>query len=234
MRYLLVGLFILSLLSFREIPVYTKAEVTGHFDPSVHPQFSRVPDRWTDQATYLRRNVKEAFLTMASDAQKDGINLRIISGTRNHERQAEIWTEKWNRFEGTEDEKATEILKYSSMPGTSRHHWGTDFDLNSVESAYFENGKGKQIWEWLDANAWKYGFFQPYNALGDHRNVGYKEEKWHWSYYPEARRIQKVYNTIVQYEDIDGFNGSELSAPFKVFDHYVNAIHIPEKVKRNN
>ena len=37
-----------------------------------------------------------------------------------------------------------EIMKYSSMPSTSRHHWGTDIDLNSLENSYFEKGEGKK------------------------------------------------------------------------------------------
>ncbi|NJK84501.1 MAG: M15 family metallopeptidase [Saprospiraceae bacterium] len=41
-------------------------------------------------------------------------------------------------------ERALKILKYSSMPGTSRHHWGTDIDLNSFSNSYFEQGEGKK------------------------------------------------------------------------------------------
>ena len=232
MRYVFLGILVLNLWSFNETPVYTRAEIIGQFDPSSHPRFVRVSSQWSEKTVYLRKSVNDAFVEMAKDARKDGVHLRIVSGTRNHERQKEIWTEKWNRFEGNSEEKAKEILKYSSMPGTSRHHWGTDFDLNSVESAYFENGTGLKIYEWLDANAWKYGFFQPYNELGDHRNTGYKEEKWHWSYYPESRKILKVYNTIINYKDIQGFEGAELSQSFHVIDTYVNAIHVPQRVKK--
>ncbi|MFM9004881.1 MAG: D-alanyl-D-alanine carboxypeptidase family protein [Flavobacteriales bacterium] len=49
-------------------------------------------------------------------------------------------------------------MKFSSMPGTSRHHWGTDIDLNSVEPSYFLSGKGLLIYQWLSAHrncAWQ-------------------------------------------------------------------------------
>ena len=101
-----------------------------------------------------------------------------------------IWNEKWSgkrKSTGTADitkitdqlEKAMIILRYSSMPGTSRHHWGTDFDINMLNNEYYDKGDGKIIYKWLESNAAKFGFGQPYNAG---RENGYKEEKWHWSY----------------------------------------------------
>ena len=31
------------------------------------------------------------------------------------------------------------------MPGTSRHHWGTDIDFNSVDPAYFKTATGIKV-----------------------------------------------------------------------------------------
>jgi len=44
------------------------------------------------------------------------------------------------------------------MPTASRHHWGTDVDINSVDPDYFMNGTGLKEYEWLKKNAYKYGF----------------------------------------------------------------------------
>ena len=56
------------------------------------------------------------------------------------------------------------ILEYSSAPGTSRHHWGTDMDINALQNDYFSNkGNGAFLYEWLQKNAAKFGFCQPYN-----------------------------------------------------------------------
>jgi D-alanyl-D-alanine carboxypeptidase len=55
-----------------------------------------------------------------------------------------------------------DIMNYSAMPQASRHHWGTDVDINSVEPEYFESGQGLKEYTWLQENAWKFGFCQPY------------------------------------------------------------------------
>jgi len=79
--------------------------------------------------------------------------------------------------------------KAQEAGGTSRHHWGTDIDLNSFNNKYFESGKGKKIYDWLTSNASSFGFCQPYTPKGDHRPHGYNEEKWHWSYQPVSQDI---------------------------------------------
>ena len=230
MKYVLILLLSLSAFSFAEIPVYHKADLLGEFSPEQHDSFVLVSAQFSSKNLYLRSEVYSAFKRMAKDAEKDGVRLTIISGTRTHQRQTEIWEEKWNTFKGDEKEKAEEILLYSSMPGTSRHHWGTDFDLNSLEPEFFENGQGKKIYDWLNANAYKYGFFQPYSKLGLNRDQGYKEEKWHWSYYPIARQLLMAYNNMVSYKDITGFQGSELCDSLDVFSQYVNAIYVPREL----
>ena len=39
-------------------------------------------------------------------------------------------------------------MSYSSMPTTSRHHWGTDIDIHSVEVTDFEKEPGISIYNW--------------------------------------------------------------------------------------
>jgi len=230
MKYL-TYLFVFVLLSFSSIPTYEKSDLLGKFSPETHKKFSRVSAEYCDRDIHLRKEVNSAFVKMAKAARKEGIDLRIISGTRNFTRQTEIWQGKWETFKGSDLEKAEEILLYSSMPGTSRHHWGTDFDLNSLEPDYFESGRGAKIYAWLDSNAWKFGFFQPYYKLGEERAAGYKEEKWHWSYYPIANQLLKAYNNLIEYKDINGFDGSELSDSLDVFDNYVNAVYVPRNLE---
>ncbi len=205
-------------------PVYTTNDLTGRFAPETHQEFVPVASAYTVNATHMRKEAYEALVKMFKAANRDGINLIIVSGTRNHTRQTEIWSEKWNNLTNDPAERARTILEYSSMPGTSRHHWGTDIDLNSVEPEYFETAQGQKVYAWLEKNAATYGYFQPYIVHGDARETGYKEEKWHWSYFPIADQLLRAYKRMVGYELINGFPGSEYAPQLNVIEHFVQGI----------
>ncbi|MGB0176835.1 MAG: M15 family metallopeptidase [Owenweeksia sp.] len=231
MKYSFLALFFILLTSspLKDKPVYTKAELIGDFNPADHDDFEKLRSKYTSkEAAYLREEVYDAFKDMWKDARRDDVDLVIISATRNKRYQEGIWNGKWNSFGGPEETRAERILQYSSMPGTSRHHWGTDFDLNNLNNSYFESGEGLKVYQWLQSNAHKYGFFQPYTAYNSFRDAGYREEKWHWSYYPIASQLQRAYTHIITYNDIRGFYGSEYAGSLDVINNYVNGIEIPE------
>jgi LAS superfamily LD-carboxypeptidase LdcB len=74
----------------------------------------------------------KAFEEMQKEARKAGIELEIVSAYRSYERQQRIWNRKYtsNAKQGLSPEKNIQkIIEYSTLPGTSRHHWGTDVDL---------------------------------------------------------------------------------------------------------
>jgi D-alanyl-D-alanine carboxypeptidase len=213
-----------------------KDYLLGRFDPASDVRFSKLRPEHTSGAAmggYLRKETYEAFVTMADAAGKEGIRLTIISATRNFESQKKIWENKWNgrvQVEGKNltsvinpEERARIILRYSSMPGSSRHHWGTDMDLNSLENSYFETGDGLRIYEWLTTHAAEYGFCQPYTSKASGR-TGYEEEKWHWSYLPLSRPLLDEYIKNIRYEDITGFNGSESAGAIGIIEDYVQGI----------
>ncbi len=206
-------------------PIYTKAEILGNFNPVKHREFKRLRSKYTTKKNAcLRKEAYDAFKKMWKNARKDGINLIIISATRSWSYQNDIWNRKWDSFIGEEEDRAKRILQYTSMPGTSRHHWGTDLDLNFLDNSYFENGQGLRIYQWLVQNAHKYSFYQPYTLYDDYRDTGYREEKWHWSYYPLAARFQRAYNHIITYEDLKRFDGWEYAEKLDVINNYVNAV----------
>lgn len=201
--------------------------LTGRFDPASHPEFTKIKSIHTSkQNIYLRKDVYAAFEKMFEAAKKEGVILTIISATRNFDYQKGIWEKKWMRdqYKGwTDQEKVAAILKYSSMPGTSRHHWGTDVDFNSVDPDFFASGQGKKIYVWLVNHASDYGFAQTYTNKANGRS-GYEEEKWHWSYMPVSSEMLKAFNTQVKYADMKGFSGSNVAEELKVFELYVNGI----------
>lgn len=196
----------------------------GNNNTFSHPDFAVVPNGFSTQNTTMRKEALAAFLAMAKAAAKDGVSLTIVSGTRNRARQIEIWTEKWNRGTGTDVEKAQQILSYSSMPGTSRHHWGTDIDINSVDPEHFTNATGDKTYRWLYANAKRFGFYQPYKNADESCDCGYREEKWHWSYFPISNQMLRAYKRMITYNDISGFPGAETAKELHVLEHFVNGL----------
>jgi zinc D-Ala-D-Ala carboxypeptidase len=209
--------------------------LTGRFNPSKHPDFinlekAGIPvDR---KVHFLRKRTAIALKKMINAFNKEnpGVKIWVRSSTRNFTDQKYIWERKWRSGKyGKKGEKpmsiARNILKYSSMPGTSRHHWGTDFDLNNLTNSYFTRGEGKIIYNWLKENASKYGFCQPYNAG---RKKGYNEERWHWSYLPLSGKFLKEWNSLYSekkelFSDKAGFLGSESSG--RLAPVYVNSIN---------
>ena len=212
--------------------------IMGKFDPSKHPDFMEIPARYSDmEGRYLRRDVMDAFIVMFEAARSAGITLQIRSATRDFEAQKKIWEDKWygrriledgiNAMKDIPDEKkrALKILEYSSMPGTSRHHWGTDIDLNSFTNDYFDSGEGLRIYTWLQENARFYGFCQTYTSFDTSRTTGYQPEKWHWSYIPVSARLTEWAGNNLDDSKISGFAGSHTAKEIQVVANYVLGIH---------
>lgn len=165
---------------------------------------------------FLRPDVKKALQQMVNDFEDSKPStykqhIFLVSSFRNFVHQKGIWESKFTGkkvmrvpIKGKSPEEISNlILEFSSAPGTSRHHWGTDFDINALDNAYFEeNGKGKILYDWLKQNAHKYGFCQPYSRLSTRNNKGYQEERWHWSYAPISNQLTK--------EWIKGFTSGEI------------------------
>jgi LAS superfamily LD-carboxypeptidase LdcB len=215
----------------------SKDDLLGKFVANDHSDFVQVKSgNENDADHFLRKDAAMAWELMRLSALPDNIHLKLVSSTRNFERQKQIWENKWSgktpvngvNFSETEPDnitKAKEILKFSAMPGTSRHHWGTDIDINSVEEEYFQSAQGKDVYRWLKVNAPKFGFDQPYTAKSDSRPLGYEEEKWHWSFLPLSKVFLRNFMSQIDYSDIAGFEGAELAQQLKVIPIYVFGIN---------
>jgi len=163
----------------------------------------------------LLPQVASAFEAMASAARNEGINLAIASGYRSFERQLAIWNAKAEGkrpllgADGVALDAAKleagalidAILLWSALPGTSRHHWGTDldvFDCGQIQAAqlqlipdeYREQGPCAALHCWLSAHAHEYGFFFPFKQ----GQSGVSAEPWHLSYAPLAVPILETFD----------------------------------------
>ena len=214
----------------------SKEILLGKFNPAQDTNFVLIPEHMaSNKSMYCHRETFDAYLAMRDSALRDGITLTIVSATRNFDRQKQIWDRKWNsnnaqctmhnaQLNDTTADicKVRSIMRYSSMPGTSRHHWGTDLDFISVEPEDWTHGEGLRIYNWLCANAHKFGFFQPYTA--DPTRTGYAEERWHWSYAPLSKPYLEAYKQKITAEDITGFSGNYLVDSLNIIESHVFGI----------
>lgn len=135
-----------------------------------------------------------AYESMKNAAKKDGINMQIVSAYRSYDSQKRIWNRKYKRFrnEGLSPTQAIEkIIQYSTLPGTSRHHWGTEIDLidslpqvegDVLLEKHFHGGSYTRLRLWLEKHASHYGFELVYTQ--DSLRKGFLYEPWHYSYAP--------------------------------------------------
>ena len=169
----------------------------------------------------LEVNTYKAFKKMEAAARRDGIYLKIVSAYRGFERQKLIWNNKYEKFTNDfslEPEKAiSEIIRFSTLPGTSRHHWGTDIDIidgnfpdeeNVLVSEKFEkDGLFYKVKNWLDNNSENFGFYLTYT--NDKNRKGFEFEPWHYSYKPVSVKyyralIKTDLKKIIKSLDING------------------------------
>lgn len=154
-----------------------------------------------EKQTYL------AFLKMKNAALKDQINIQIVSGFRSFERQKAIFERKFrnNKKRGlnTED-NFNKIITYSTIPGTSRHHWGTDMDIIDanqpqpegsllIPDNYHGMGNYCALKEWMEANANRFGFYLVYTQ--NYHRKGFNYEPWHYSYKPVSQNFLELQNS---------------------------------------
>ncbi len=187
----------------------------------------------------LRKEAHDAFIEMKRAAYTGGIDLKIVSSYRSFERQQLIFERKYQKYtnEGMQPLDAiNKIIEYSTIPGTSRHHWGTDIDVIDgykkvegdvlVPSKYNEGEPFADFKKWMDENSEKFGFCLVYTNNPKRR--GFKYEPWHYSYAPISIPMLEVYrrNNIVQIFGNEDFLGSEhLSASFLrsyIIDHILD------------
>lgn len=204
----------------------------------------------------LHQDIIASFQRLRANAKTEiRADLKIISSYRNFERQKVIWNEKAQGTRKVLDDHGNivtreslsdrdfllKIMRFSAVPGMSRHHWGTDIDIfdanklakNKVQLTPNEcigEGPFATLHTWLDqkiSSHESYGFFRPYEQdLG-----GVSPEKWHLSYAPVAQKFfrQLTIDLFIQCleENEIAFKDILLSDPQFYFDKYVKSISLP-------
>jgi len=176
----------------------------------------------------IHKEVIPSFLALQKAAKDAGFDLCIASGFRDFYRQRLIWNNKFtgkrpvldryahplNTSELSDIERIHAIMHWSSLPATSRHHWGSDMDIYAKNLLpaqvhlqlepweYEKEGHQYPFSQWLIANMHHYDFFLPYEKyLG-----GVAVEPWHISYYPLAQKAQTLLSKEALYQILKKVN----------------------------
>ena len=179
----------------------------------------------------VNEDVVEPFLQLRGEARTEGFQLEILSGFRDFDRQLGIWNRKATGQQAvldsnavpldieslSEKELAFAILRWSALPGASRHHWGTDLDvfdaaarpegyeIELIPEEVNSGGIFGPLHDWLDERISAFsavGFFRPYEW---DRN-GVAPERWHLSYAPVADQYESLLTTEVVRNTIQNTN----------------------------
>ncbi|MDP5077965.1 MAG: M15 family metallopeptidase [Nonlabens sp.] len=168
----------------------------------------KLTGQYANPKNALEQDAQAALEKMQKAALKDGIQIRLVSGYRSFNRQREIWNRKYDKYaaQGLKpDAIFDKIVEYSTVPGTSRHHWGTDMDLIDgavkvsgdvlVPDKYHGKGPFCKFKDWMENHATTYGFELVYTM--SEQRTGFKYEPWHYSYVPLSRKRYNDYLTQV-------------------------------------
>jgi len=163
----------------------------------------------------LHRQTVGPFLRLRAAAARSGIDLVPVSSFRDFDAQLGIWNAKWRGERPLLDRAGRQldarqlgpaarvraILCWSALPGASRHHWGSDFDVidaaalpagyrvQLVPAEYAAGGVFAALGSWLEENLGRFGFYRPYRR----DRGGVSPEPWHLSHTAVARAALASY-----------------------------------------
>ena len=99
----------------------------------------------------------------------------VASGYRTQEKQQSLYDEKIQEYRAqgySAEEAVRQAQRWVAVPGTSEHQLGIAVDIN---------GAVWEVYPWLQANSYKYGFIFRYP--GEKTSLtGTAEEVWHYRY----------------------------------------------------
>ena len=198
----------------------------------------------------MHEQILAPLQSLTQRAAQQGFELCVASGFRSFERQLAIWNAKAEGLRPVLDDqnkvvnlttldelqRVVAIMRYSALPGASRHHWGCDIDIydraalvegTSVQLLPSESAEGGPFYkfhQWLNILLHRgdcEGFYRPYNV----DRGGVAPEPWHFSYAPMAADYQSSLTLQVLFEVIDsadiGFKATILDNLPQLFQRFI-------------
>ena len=190
---------------------------------------------------FLQAKAMKAFQGLQQSAVKNGFNLQPASSFRDFARQQLIWNGKFNGERKVHDDvgnaldlsrlddwqKSQAILRWSALPGASRHHWGTEIDIfdpdllpqgQSLQLEPWEYEKGGyffELSEFLTKNLPHFDFSLPFMQMPAEKKIG--REPWHISYMPLAEKAKQLFSAEVL---LQGWENEEIGGKATLQQHF--------------
>ncbi|WP_153395751.1 M15 family metallopeptidase [Ornithinicoccus halotolerans] len=132
---------------------------------------------WRDEPYQVRAEVSTQLERLFTAAERDGAPLRVVSGYRSFQTQAEVF-DYWRRRHGEEVAE-----RRSARPGHSEHQTGLAVDVDgSSGGCYLRQCFGDtEAGRWVARHAHRFGFVLSYPPDTLER-TGYAYEPWHLRY----------------------------------------------------
>lgn len=207
------------------------------------------------EGIYLHKEIHDKFSDFVLKAKYSGFIIKVISSFRTFNTQLKIWNEKAtgkrpildadgniiDTHKLNSSELIFSILKWTALPGTSRHHWGTDIDVVAenlcpinykIKLTPDEGKKGGVFYEfneWLNNTLPLSGFYRPYRTY----RGGVESEWWHLSYAPLSNQYLKqltpnLVELLLKRSHIK-FKEQILEKLTEIFEKFVLNIDTPNK-----
>lgn len=133
-----------------------------------------VSSKYSSKTVKLVSYAKEAFEELAAAAEKENYTINAMSSYRDYAYQNTLYN-NYGKKDGYDNADT-----YSARPGYSEHQTGLAVDIDNKKE-YFTNFEKTKEYEWMQNNAYKYGFilrFPKDKVL----ETGYEYESWHYRY----------------------------------------------------
>ena len=144
------------------LPVYSEASEVIDVEPNIVGRMQQ-----------LTPATAQAWSSMRAQAQKDAVQLLLVSGFRTYEYQAGLIRRKLEAGQSIEA-----IMRVNVAPGYSQHHTGNAIDIATPGcKPLLEEFETSVAFAWLHENAVRFGFLMSY-PRGNPEGLSY--EPWHW------------------------------------------------------
>ena len=156
--------------------MYTLVNKYNYLDENYTPEnLVTITGKYARDKAELVEIAYENFIKMADAASKENLTIKITTGYRSYNFQSILY----NNYVKADGVKNADT--YSARPGYSEHQLGYSADLTNANNVSFDDFENTDEYNWLQNNAYKYGFILRYPKDKEYI-TGYIFESWHYRY----------------------------------------------------